>query len=132
MQPRRRGISYSERRLRRATDQDVLMALSRRDILGYTGALRPLGVVNALDPLARFYRTDKASGYHAYTRFYTRHLGPRRLRRNLFFEIGVGGYDDPRSGGASLRMWRDYLVRSRIVGIDIEEKQCAHLGRRIE
>jgi hypothetical protein len=26
----------------------------------------------------------------------------------------------------------DYLVRSRIVGIDIEEKHCKHLGRRVD
>jgi len=31
-----------------------------------------------------------------------------------------------------LRMWRDYLIRSRIVGIDIKEKRCPGLGRRVE
>src|SRR6476620_3408424 len=103
----------------------------RRDALGSTGALRCLGVVNALDVIGRFYRTDKATGYHAYTRQYARHLGSRRFRRNLVFEIGIGGDAGPRSGGASLRMWRDYLLRSQIVGIDINEKHCPNLGRRV-
>ena len=107
------------------------MSRSRRDAFGSTGVLRCLTLVNALDPLARFYRTDKATGYHSYTRYYACHFASRRLKRNLVFEIGVGGWSYPRSGGESLRMWRDYLVRSRIVGIDIDEKQCEHLGRRV-
>jgi len=28
-------------------------------------------------------------------------------------------------------MWRDYLLRSQIVGIDINEKHCPNLGRRV-
>ena len=63
---------------------------------------------------------------------YACHLGSRRLKRNLVFEIGVGGFEDPCLGGESLRMWRDYFIRSRIVGIDIIEKHCDHLGRRVD
>ena len=108
------------------------MSRSRRDAFGSTGVLGILGLLGALDPLARFYRTDKASGYHAYTRYYAHHLASRRLRPNLVFEIGTGGFGSAHLGGESLRMWRDYLPRSRIVGIDIEEKHCAHLGHRVE
>ena len=44
-------------------------------------------------------------------------------------EIGIGGYDDPRSGGGSLRMWRTYFPNSRFP-IDIVDKS-PHDERRI-
>lgn len=43
---------------------------------------------------------------------------------------GIGGYDDPRAGGASLRMWRAYFPKSRIYGIDIHDKS-GHDEKRI-
>src|SRR4051794_26722109 len=108
------------------------MRTSRRSLVGAAGVLQCLTLVNALDPIARFYGTDKASGYHWYTRHYARHLRNRRFKKNLVFEIGVGGRKGASSGGASLRPWRDSLVRSHIVGIDIEEKALPLLGRRVE
>jgi hypothetical protein len=47
----------------------------------------------------------------------------------LVLEIGVGGYESERAGG-SLRVWRDYFLRSRIVGVDLHPKQV-QLGRRV-
>jgi hypothetical protein len=55
-------------------------------------------------------------------------------------EIGVGGYSSSTEGATSLRMWKAYFRKSKIVGIDlydksslsehrIEIRQCAH--RRI-
>lgn len=38
-------------------------------------------------------------------------------------EIGVGGFDNPHSGGASLRMWKAYFRNSQIHGIDIHDKK---------
>jgi hypothetical protein len=38
-------------------------------------------------------------------------------------EIGVGGYEYSELGGSSLRMWRSYFPKSRIVGIDIYDKR---------
>ena len=63
----------------------------RRRVLGSTGVLRCLSLVNALDPLARFYRTDKAVGYHSYTSYYGRHFGSRRFNRisSSRLELGV-------------------------------------------
>jgi demethylmacrocin O-methyltransferase len=43
------------------------------------------------------------------------------MRLNIL-EIGVGGYGKPFWGACSLRMWKAYFRRSRIVGIDIHEK----------
>jgi len=36
--------------------------------------------------------------------------------------IGVGDYDDPQTGGKSLRMWKNYFVNGRIHTIDIFAK----------
>lgn len=38
-------------------------------------------------------------------------------------EIGVGGYEWLDLGGGSLRMWKSYFPKSRIVGIDIYDKR---------
>lgn len=103
-------------------------------------ARNPLGAVNRVAPVLRvgtvlplkriiqlYGRTDKLS--HGYDRYYVRHLSSRRLSAMRVLEIGVGGYKRPRPGG-SLAVWRDYLSRSRIVGLDISDKNV-RLGRRV-
>src|SRR3712207_9439246 len=40
----------------------------------------------------------------------------------ILFEIGIGGYDDPNWGGASLRVWRDFFQRGDIHGLDFYER----------
>jgi hypothetical protein len=82
----------------------------------------PLGVTTRL-----YGDTDK--GRHGYLPGYVEHLGPRRRRPNRVLEIGVGGYRARQPGG-SLRVWRDYLPRSVIVGLDISDKDV-RLGRRV-
>jgi hypothetical protein len=87
-----------------------------------------LGFVNSLSQLTRLYGgTDK--WIHGYMPYYERHLGPRRFHRQLVIEIGVGNVRSMTPGG-SLRVWRDTLLRSVIVGIDIEPKSF-NLGRRV-
>jgi hypothetical protein len=76
---------------------------------------------NNLRMLARIYWTDKA-GNHSYIPLYERHLRSLRHRRVKLLEIGIGGYDIPTWGGASLRMWRDYFRRGEIHGVDIYYK----------
>lgn len=89
---------------------------------------RVLGWCNALSPLVRLHGgTDKLE--HGYLPHYERHLGPRRTDKLLLFEIGVGGYESLTPGG-SLTIWRDYLARSRIVGLDISDK-TVELGPRV-
>jgi hypothetical protein len=86
------------------------------------------GAINAPAALVWLYaETDK--GQHGYLPYYRRHLGPLRWQRLLAFEIGVGLYES-RTAGGSLPIWRDYLLRSRIVGIDIYPKDVAW-GRRV-
>jgi hypothetical protein len=83
-----------------------------------------------LDLLAIANASDKNID-HRYTQHYRKFLSPVRRRRINLLEIGVGGYGDPRSGGASLRMWRSYFPKGRIYGIDIDDKSF-HDERRIK
>jgi hypothetical protein len=75
----------------------------------------------SLAEIARAVGTDK-EGAHSYADAYERHLGHLRNRPIKLLEIGIGGYSDPHSGGESLRMWKAFFPRARIVGIDIYDK----------
>ncbi len=80
-----------------------------------------------LDPLTRLairFGTDKFGG-HLYTPAYHHLLGHLREQKLRILEIGVGGYDNPHCGGASLRMWAEYFPQARIIGLDYYEKQIA-------
>ena len=91
---------------------------------------RRLRVGSAL-PLTAAVRTygDTDKLVHDYTRHYDRHLHTRRWRRNRVLEIGVGGYESREPGG-SLRVWRDYFPRSRVVGVYLHAKEV-DLGPRV-
>jgi hypothetical protein len=80
---------------------------------------------NDLSCLALLFGTDKW-GSHWYTQHYQRYFGPLKRKRLNLLEIGVGGYEALDEGAASLRMWKAYFRRSRIVGIDIYDK--SHLS----
>ena len=71
--------------------------------------------------LARHYGTDKWNT-HWYAERYEFHLRDRRTKPLNLLEIGVGGYENPHSGGASLRMWKGYFTRGRVYGVDIHDK----------
>jgi 8-demethyl-8-alpha-L-rhamnosyltetracenomycin-C 2'-O-methyltransferase len=66
--------------------------------------------------------TDKWSALHRYPEHYERHIGPLRDRRLTVLDIGVGGFGDPNLGAESLRMWKHYLPRAVVYGLDIEDK----------
>jgi hypothetical protein len=72
--------------------------------------------------LASYYGTDKWND-HWYAEIYADHFRDLRDRALNVLEIGVGGYDHPQNGGASLRMWKAYFRRSHIHGIDIYDKK---------
>ncbi|HXC95083.1 MAG TPA: class I SAM-dependent methyltransferase [Edaphobacter sp.] len=76
---------------------------------------------NDLNQLARHFQTDKW-GDHWYTQHYQRYFKPIKNRRLNLLEIGVGGYEDSTTGGESLRMWKTYFPKSKIVGIDLCDK----------
>jgi hypothetical protein len=76
---------------------------------------------NDLNRLALLFGTDKW-GSHWYTQHYQRYFGSLRKKRLNILEIGVGGYERSGEGGGSLRMWKAYFRKSRIVGIDLYDK----------
>ena len=75
----------------------------------------------SLTEIGRHTRTDKAST-HSYTQHYERHLQHLRHEEFTLLEIGIGGYAREGQGGRSLRMWKHYFPKARIVGLDIEDK----------
>jgi demethylmacrocin O-methyltransferase len=83
--------------------------------------VRSIGKRSNLDALARIYKTDKW-GLHFYTSHYNEHFKRLRNKKLVLLEIGVGGHDDPKAGGNSLRMWKKYFPFGSINSIDIFDK----------
>ena len=73
--------------------------------------------------LAKLYETDK-TGDHWYTPHYMNHLRKFKNKKIKLLEIGVGGYENPKSGGNSLRMWKKYFPFGKIYSIDIYDKSA--------
>jgi hypothetical protein len=67
------------------------------------------------------YGSDKW-GTHWYTPHYQWHFKNLRKKRLKILEIGVGGFQNPNSGGASLKMWKTYFPNSSIYSLDIYDK----------
>jgi hypothetical protein len=104
------------------TPEMISRAFEHRRISRAMRLIAP-AVRHNLGILATMYRTDKAPFGHGYTPLYERHLGTLQSRPIRLLEIGVGGYECPTEGGASLRTWRDYFPRAEIHGVDIAEKR---------
>ncbi|MET7338327.1 class I SAM-dependent methyltransferase [Nonomuraea sp. NPDC005650] len=101
-----------------------LLARRRRGVRAGHALLRELRPVPpALDDLAVTFGSDKWGGVHWYTPHYERHFAPLRDAPVHLLEIGIGGYDDPRAGGGSLRMWQRYFRRGLIYGLDVHDKR---------
>ena len=93
----------------------------RKKIRSVINFVKSIGRGNNLTYLAKIYKSDKW-GWHSYTRHYAQHFRKFRYKRIKLLEIGAGGYDDPRAGGESLRMWKRYFLFANIYSIDIYEK----------
>ena len=74
-----------------------------------------------LTELAVRFESDKWGG-HWYTPHYARYFEPYQDLPVRVLEIGVGGYNIPGAGGASLRMWKHYFRRGQIFGLDLFDK----------
>lgn len=74
-----------------------------------------------LDEVAIRWGTDKSSLSHGYTAQYERYFADLPQSGSLL-ELGWGGHEDPDQGGASARMWRDWLPGWKITVVDNEEK----------
>lgn len=58
-----------------------------------------------------------------YAARYERYFAALRDEPIKLLEIGIGGYEDPHSGGDSLRAWKRYFPKASIFGIDIADKR---------
>ncbi|WP_417713063.1 hypothetical protein [Pseudophaeobacter arcticus] len=76
--------------------------------------LLPLG---ELDRLAIAAETDKSSKRHDYMRFYEHLLTPYKEKSFSMLELGVGL---PSRRAPSLRTWKSFFPKARIVGVDIK------------
>lgn len=74
-----------------------------------------------LTQLAQEFGSDKWRT-HRYTPHYERHFAHLRDREIVVLELGIGGYQRKRKGGASLRMWKWFFPRAQVVGVDIRDK----------
>ncbi|MEX5634484.1 class I SAM-dependent methyltransferase [Parafrankia sp. FMc2] len=79
-----------------------------------------------LGELSVRYRSDKWGFLHWFTGHYENHFRHLLDEPVRLLEIGIGGYGDTSSGGASLRMWQNYFRRGRIFGLDVYEKTSVH------
>jgi hypothetical protein len=109
----RQRLSSTQRLILKKHGVDILAVFCR-------GNLRRLAQISGSDKW----------GDHWYCQYYEKHFAPLRRKPLILLEIGIGGYADPQSGGASLRMWRRYFPRGRIYGVDIADK-TPHNERRI-
>jgi hypothetical protein len=97
---------------------------------GSHGASSP--PVEEVDPLTRLairHGTDKW-GAHFYTPVYHQLFAHLRDKPIRLLEIGIGGYQFARLGGASLAMWADYFPNAHILGVDVFAKTL-ELGPRV-
>ncbi|MFE4519737.1 hypothetical protein ACFRMQ_36830 [Kitasatospora sp. NPDC056783] len=75
-----------------------------------------------LGRLSARFGSDKWADLHWYTQHYERHFARFRDAPIRLLEIGIGGYDAPDQGGASLRMWQRYFPAALVLGLDIVPK----------
>ncbi|KAJ0313749.1 uncharacterized protein N0V96_002189 [Colletotrichum fioriniae] len=73
--------------------------------------------------------TTMEVGGHLYAPHYDFHFGPFRHRGINVLEIGVGGFEDPKAGGESLRMWKEYFPKAQIVSLDYYDKTALQEDR---
>lgn len=91
--------------------QDIMFRMSLRTIMNRHG-------------------TDKLFVHH-YDAEYQRHFDPLREQPLILLEIGIGGDENPKRGGASLKVWRDYFPFAVVHGLDIHPKRLI-LGSRVK
>jgi demethylmacrocin O-methyltransferase len=101
---------------------------SKRKLRNHVNDLKAVFWGGNLNKLGKIYGTDKIGG-HFYTPHYMTHLKKFRFKKINLLEIGIGGYENPLSGGQSLRMWKKYFPFGRIFGLDIYDKSSLQENR---
>lgn len=82
---------------------------------------------NDLSNLAQLYGTDKYE--HGYTEIYQTYFEKIKNKKLRILEIGIGGGENTKYGGNSLKMWAKYFSNSEILGIDIYDKSLLDYRR---
>lgn len=82
---------------------------------------------NNLSQLAKLYGTDKYE--HGYTQIYQNYFRDIKKRNFRVLEIGIGGGENTKLGGNSLKMWAKYFSNAEILGIDIYDKSLLDYRR---
>ena len=82
---------------------------------------------NDLSKLAKPYGTDKYE--HGYTEIYQQYFKDIKHKKLRILEIGIGGGENTKFVGNSLKMWPKYFPKSEILGIDIYDKSLLDYRR---
>jgi len=108
--------------------KERLTVEQRYELRKIVANLLAMFVFGNLTLLAKLYKTDK-TGSHWYTPHYMNHLRKFKNKNVKLLEIGVGGYENPKIGGHSLRMWKKYFAFGKIYAIDIYDKSAIQENR---
>jgi len=68
---------------------------------------------NSLQKIGECMGSDKVYG-HSFIPIYETYFKSLRKKPLNILEIGIGGYEDPNSGGESLLMWAEYFKILRL------------------
>jgi len=101
---------------------------SKRNLRNFINDIKAGFLGMNLNKLGEIYGTDKIGG-HFYTPHYMTHLKRFKFKKINLLEIGVGGHENPLSGGQSLRMWKKYFPFGRIFSLDIYDKSSLQENR---
>ena len=85
---------------------------------------------NSLQKIGECTGSDKVYG-HNFIPIYENYFKNLRKQSLNILEIGIGGYEDPNSGGESLLIWAEYFKNSKIIGADLFNKRI-RLPKRVE
>ena len=85
---------------------------------------------NSLQKIGECTGSDKVYG-HNFIPIYETYFKSLKKKPLNILEIGIGGYEDPNSGGESLLMWAEYFKNSKITGADLFEKNIK-LPKRVK
>ncbi len=80
-----------------------------------------------LSNLARLYGTDKFE--HGYTEIYPIYFQSIKNQGLRILELGIGGGENIKYGGNSLKMWAKYFKNSEILGVDVYDKSLIDYRR---
>ena len=85
---------------------------------------------NNLQKIGECTGSDKVYG-HNFISIYENYFKYLRNKPLNILEIGIGGYENPNSGGESLLMWSEYFKNSKIIGADLFKKDL-NLPKHVE